>query len=94
MVKMILELMAMEEELKKGQDYLRQLNEEVEGLQDNPSASLLQDRLVKLEWLLQDILTQWPHLGLDLQPREDRKPATEKNPLTIIDHKEEAPWAD
>jgi len=68
MLKMILELLAMEEELKKGQDYLRQLCEDVQGLQDNPATRLLQDRLTKVEGRLQDILTSWPHLGLEMQP--------------------------
>lgn len=68
MVKMVLDLLALAEELKKGQAYLRQLGAEIQGLQDNPTANLLQDQLVKLEWRLQDILTQWPHLGLELQP--------------------------
>lgn len=58
MVRMILYLMAMAEDLKKGQDYLRQLGAEVQGWQDNRAANLLQDQLVKLEWRLQDILTQ------------------------------------
>ncbi len=68
MVKIILELMAMAEEMNKSQAYLRQLLQDVQGLEDYPATALLQDRLTRLECRLQDMLTQWTHLGLEMRP--------------------------
>lgn len=66
MVKMVLNLLVLEEELKNVHGCLDHLARDFQGLADNQAAIGLRNRLGLMEVCLHKALEQWPQLGLDL----------------------------
>jgi hypothetical protein len=66
MVKMIINLVSLEEDLKNIQHYVDHLTQEVPGLHDNPTVADLKDRLSDVEIRLHEAIRQWPQLGMDI----------------------------
>lgn len=66
MVKMVINLLVLEEEIKNVHDCLDHLARDFQGLTDNPAAIGLRDRLNIMEVRLHEALGQWPQLGLEM----------------------------
>lgn len=65
MLKMILNLMALEEGLKNVHHYLDHLAGNIPGFENDPVVINLRDRLQIMEFRLHEALSQWPQLGMD-----------------------------
>jgi hypothetical protein len=66
MVKMIINLVTLEEDLKNMHHYVDHLAQEVPGLQGNPTVADLKDRLNNVEIRVHEAIRQWPQLGMDI----------------------------
>lgn len=66
MVKMIINLVTLEEDLKNIHHYVDHLAQEVPGLQSNPTLAGIKDRLHVVEIRLNEAIRQWPQLGMDI----------------------------
>jgi len=66
MVKMILNLMALEEGLKNIHHYIDHLVGRFPGVENDPAVINLCDRLKTMEIRLHEVISQWPQLGLDI----------------------------
>lgn len=66
MVRMIINLVTLEEDLKNMHHYMDSLVREVPGLHDNPAVGALRDCLNNVEIRLHDAIRQWPQLGMDI----------------------------
>ena len=66
MLKMIINLATLEEDLKDIHHYVDSLVRETPGLHDNPAVGALRDRLNNVEIRLHEALRQWPQLGLGI----------------------------
>jgi hypothetical protein len=66
MVKMIIKLVTLEEDLKNIHHYVDSLVREAPGLYDNPTVGGLKDRLHNVEIRLHEAIRRWPQLGMDL----------------------------
>jgi hypothetical protein len=66
MVKMIFNLMTLEEDLKNMHHYVDSLVHEAPGLHDNPAVGALRDCLKNGGIRLHEAIRQWPQLGMDI----------------------------
>lgn len=66
MVRMIINLVTLEEDLKNIHHYVDHLAQEVPGLHDNPAVAGLKDRLNNVEIRLHEAIRQWPQLGMHI----------------------------
>ncbi|MBM4294838.1 MAG: hypothetical protein FJ126_08055 [Deltaproteobacteria bacterium] len=66
MVRMIINLVTLEEDLKNIHHYVDHLAPEVPGRHDNPAVADLKDRLNNMEIRLHEAIRQWPQLGMDI----------------------------
>jgi len=65
MVRMIVNLVTLEEDLKNIHQYVDHLAQEVPGLHDNPTLADLKDHLNNVKIRLHEAIRQWPQLGMD-----------------------------
>ncbi len=65
MVRMIVNLMTLEEDLKNVHHCLDSLAGNLPGFVEEPEAANLRDRLQVMETRLQEAISQWPQLGMD-----------------------------
>ncbi len=65
MVKMALNLLALEQEIKNLRNYMNQLRRDSRSGDAGPVTSHLQDRLDLMDAHLRAALTAWPQLSLD-----------------------------
>jgi hypothetical protein len=65
MVKMILNLLAVEQDIKKIHDYVDHMAGEFQGFDDNPVVITLRNHLKNLAVRHREAITQWPQLGAD-----------------------------
>jgi len=66
MVRMIVNLVTLEEDLKNIHHYVDHLVQEVPGLHDNLTVAVLKDRLNDVEIRLHEAIRQWPQLETDI----------------------------
>ncbi|MFA4902431.1 MAG: hypothetical protein WC600_06760 [Desulfobaccales bacterium] len=66
MVKMIINLVTLEDDLKNIHHYVDHLAQEVPGLHDNPTVADLKDHLNNVEIRLHEAIRQWPQLEMDI----------------------------
>ncbi len=64
MVRMILNLMTLEEDLKNIHLYMDHLARNISGFDNDPAATNLRDRLKIMEIHLNEAISEWPQLGL------------------------------
>jgi hypothetical protein len=65
MVRMIVNLMTLEQDIKNVHHYLDHLAGNLPGFVEEPAAVNLRDRVQIMEVRVQEALSQWPHLGMD-----------------------------
>ena len=66
MMKLIINLVTLEKDLKNIHHYVDFLVGEAPGLHDNPAVGVLRDCLNNVEIRLHEALRQWPQLGLGI----------------------------
>jgi hypothetical protein len=75
MLKMIKDLMCVEDEISQVINHMDHLVHEIKGLGNNPVAVHIRQRLKIMEHRLQGALAQWPELGLDMPLDQAMGPA-------------------
>jgi hypothetical protein len=65
MVKMILNLLDMEQDIKQIHDHVDRLAGEFQGFDENPAVVTLRNHLKMLQVRHQEAISLWPHLSAD-----------------------------
>jgi len=66
MVRVIINLVALEEDLKNIHHYVDHLAQEVPGMHGNPTVGEIKNRLNDVGIRLHEAIRQWPQLGMDI----------------------------